>query len=114
MGMPIYRPCMANNSAGTKLGATSIARGDFPLPVPPYGEPHVLPTRTGKSAHRDGPRRDCSVSCTTGNSSGPLLPMDNRGPFDIATLAIFPEYVEFDAQDVLRFVVAGAAGRTIK
>ena len=21
MGMPIYRPCMANNSAGTKLGA---------------------------------------------------------------------------------------------
>jgi hypothetical protein len=48
------------------------------------------------------------------NSSGRLLPMDNRGPFDIATLAIFPEYVEFDAQDVLRCVVAGAAGRTIK
>ena len=23
MGMPIYRPCMANNSAGTKLGAAS-------------------------------------------------------------------------------------------
>ena len=40
--------------------------------------------------------------------------MDNRGPFDIATLAIFPEYVVFDARDVLRFVVAGAAGRTIK
>jgi hypothetical protein len=40
--------------------------------------------------------------------------MDNRGPFDIATLAIFPEYVEFDAQDVLRLVVPGAAGRTIK
>lgn len=60
------------------------------------------------------PERDCSVSCTTGNSSGRLLPMDNRGPFDIATLAIFPEYVEFDAQDVLRFVVPGAAGRTIK
>jgi hypothetical protein len=48
------------------------------------------------------------------NSSGPLLPMDNRGPFDIATLAIFPEYVEFDAQELLRFVVPGAAGRTIK
>lgn len=48
------------------------------------------------------------------NSSGPLLPMDNRGPFDIATLAIFPEYVVFDAKEVLRFVVPGAAGRTIK
>ncbi len=23
MGMPIYRPCMANNPAGTKLGAAS-------------------------------------------------------------------------------------------
>ena len=31
--------------------------------------------RTENSAHRDGPRRDCSVSCTTANSSGspPLL-----------------------------------------
>ena len=91
MGMPIYRPCMANNSAGTKLGATSIARGDFPLPVPPYGEPHVLPTRTGKSAHRDGPRWDCSVSCTTGNSSGPppLRPNDWKALRLI--LAILPQ-----------------------
>ncbi len=23
-GMPIYRPCMANNSVGTKLGAASL------------------------------------------------------------------------------------------
>ena len=48
------------------------------------------------------------------NSSGPLLPMDNRGPFDITTLAIFPEYIEFDGEEVLRLVVLGAAGRTIK
>jgi len=48
------------------------------------------------------------------NSSGPLLPMDNRGPFDIATLALFPEYIEFDGGEVLRLVVPGAAGRTIK
>ena len=37
----------------------------------------------------------------------------NRGPFDIATLAIFPEYLEFEGQEVLRLVVEGAAGRTI-
>jgi hypothetical protein len=36
----------------------------------------------------------------------------NQGPFDIATLAIFPEYIEFDGEDVLRLVVEGAAGRT--
>ena len=38
----------------------------------------------------------------------------NRGPFDIATLAIFPEYIEFDGEEVLRLVVEGAAGRTAK
>jgi hypothetical protein len=37
----------------------------------------------------------------------------NRGPFDIATLAIFPEYIEFDGGEVLRLVVEGAAGRTV-
>jgi hypothetical protein len=39
------------------------------------------------------------------NSSGPLLSLDNRGPYDIATLAIFPEYVEFDAAEVLQYVM---------
>ena len=43
----------------------------------------------------------------------PRLATYNRGPFDIATLALFPEYVEFDAEEVLRLVVPGAAGRTI-
>jgi hypothetical protein len=37
----------------------------------------------------------------------------NRGPFDIATLAIFPEYIEFDGEEVLRLVVEGSPGRTI-
>ena len=37
----------------------------------------------------------------------------NRGPFDIATLAIFPEYIEFDGEEVLRLVVEGATGRTV-
>ena len=37
----------------------------------------------------------------------------NRGPFDIATLVIFPEYLEFEGQEVLRLVVEGAAGRTV-
>jgi hypothetical protein len=37
--------------------------------------------------------------------------MDNRGSYDIATLAIFPEYVEFDAAEVLQFVVPVPAGR---
>jgi len=40
-------------------------------------------------------------------------PKYNRGPFDIATLAIFPEYLEFEGQEVLRLVVEGAAGRTV-
>ncbi len=52
-----------------------------------------------------------SVSCTTGTSGGPPLPTDNRGSYDIATLAIFPEYVEFDAAEVLQFVVPVPAGR---
>jgi hypothetical protein len=47
------------------------------------------------------------------SSGGPLLFTDNRGPYDIATLAIFPEYVEFDAEEVLRFVVPVPAGRTL-
>ena len=38
----------------------------------------------------------------------------NRGPFDIATLAIFPEYLEFEGQEVLQLVVEGSAGRTAK
>ncbi len=37
--------------------------------------------RTGQSAHRDGPRRDCSVSCTTATSSGPLWFRDIRSCF---------------------------------
>jgi hypothetical protein len=41
-------------------------------------------------------------------------PKDNRHSLDIATLAIFPEYVEFDGEDVLKLVVQGEAGRTIK
>ena len=44
-------------------------------------------------------------------SGGPPLPTDNRGSYDIATLAIFPEYVEFDAAEVLQFVVPVPAGR---
>ena len=72
-------------------------------------------TGVGTSVDSKKPRQPTRTGrLSKGNSSGPLLPMDNRGPFDIATLAIFPEYVVFDARDVLRFVVAGAAGRTIK
>jgi len=37
----------------------------------------------------------------------------NRGPFDIATLAIFPEYIEFDGEEVLRLAIEGSAGRTV-
>jgi len=66
---------------------------------------------TGFSVHRNGPRGDCSVSYTTGNSGGPPLPMGNRGSCDLATLAIFPEYVEFDARDVLQYVMPPPAGR---
>jgi hypothetical protein len=42
------------------------------------------------------------------------FPKDNRYSLDLATLAIFPEYVEFDGEDVLKLVVQGEAGRTIK
>ena len=40
--------------------------------------------------------------------------MDHLGPLDIAALALFPEYIEFDGEEVLRLVVPEAAGRTIK
>ena len=56
-----------------------------------------------------------SIQRGTPRSRGdPRLAMYNRGLFDIATLAIFPEYIEFDGEEVLRLVVPGAAGRTIK
>jgi hypothetical protein len=42
------------------------------------------------------------------------FPKDNRSSLGIATLAIFPEYVEFDGEEVLKLVVQGEAGRTIK
>jgi hypothetical protein len=42
------------------------------------------------------------------------FPKDNRYSPDIATLAIFPDYVEFDGEEVLKRVVQGEAGRTIK
>jgi hypothetical protein len=45
--------------------------------------------------------------------SDPRQAKYNRGPFDIATLAIFPEYLEFEGQEVLRLVVEGTAGRTV-
>lgn len=41
-------------------------------------------------------------------------PKDNRFSLDITTLAIFPEYVEFDGEEVLKLGVLGEAGKTIK
>jgi hypothetical protein len=32
--------------------------------------------------------------------------MDNLGPLDIAALAIFPEYIEFDGEEVLKLMVS--------
>ena len=55
--------------------------------------------------------RSNALSTSRGDSRQPKY---NRGPFDIATLAIFPEYIEFDGEEVLRLVVPEAAGRTIK
>ncbi len=58
------------------------------------------PVALGPDRHwRD---RDCPV------------PKDSRYSLDIAALAIFLEYVEFDGDDVLKLVVQGEAGRTIK
>ena len=39
--------------------------------------------------------------------------MDNLGPLDIAALAILPEYIEFDGEEVLKLMVSDP-GRTIK
>ena len=41
------------------------------------------------------------------------FPMDDLGPLDIAALAIFPEYIEFDGEEVLKLMVSDP-GRTIK
>ena len=40
------------------------------------------------------------------------FPMDDLGPLDIAALAIFPEYIEFDGEEVLKLMVSDP-GRTI-
>ncbi len=38
--------------------------------------------------------------------------MDNGGFLDMAALAIFPEYLAFDGEEVLQLAVPGASGRT--
>lgn len=40
--------------------------------------------------------------------------MDNERFRDVATLAILPGFVAFDAEDVRKLVVPGASGRTIR
>jgi hypothetical protein len=40
------------------------------------------------------------------------FPMDNGGFLDTAALAIFPEYLAFDGEEVLQLAVPGASGRT--
>jgi len=65
--------------------------------------------RTDETASKMEQNREAKES-----RGDPRLAMYNRGPFDIATLAIFPEYIEFDGEEVLQLVVPGAAGRTIK
>jgi len=55
----------------------------------------ILPTRppmaTDGKAHRNGPRRDCSVSCTTANSSGPAPLRPNDWKALRLILAILPQ-----------------------
>jgi hypothetical protein len=57
---PTYpsRPCFRSRGALPRRCSGGCCR-----PARPW-------RRTGYSAHRNGPRRDCSVSCTTANSSG--------------------------------------------
>lgn len=52
----------------------------------------------------------CLVVVQLGDSP---FPMDNGGFLDVATLAIFQEYLTFDGEDVLQLAVPGASGRTI-
>jgi hypothetical protein len=68
-------------------------------------------TAKSESAHRNL-RQNASTSAPKcrGDAHRAIY---NRGPFDIATLAIFPEYLKFEGQEVLRLVVEGAAGRTV-
>ena len=65
---------------------------------------------TGQFGHMNAAGRSRAQK-SRGDSRHPKY---TRGPFDLATLAIFPEYIEFDGEEVLRLVVPGAAGRTIK
>ena len=62
----VQRPLAAEFEADAGhpgTAAPTIEPGSCCRPARPW-------RRTGKSAHRDGPRRDCSVSCTTANSGG--------------------------------------------
>jgi hypothetical protein len=70
------------------------------------GFPKALPT-VGRYPNRF---RGKAFRTSRGDTRQPKY---NRGPFDIATLTIFPEYLEFEGQEVLRLVVEGAAGRTV-
>ena len=60
MGMPIYRPCMANNPAGTKLGAASH---------PQILSLGVVPVKGGRSVQRnhefEADKRCFSEHCPT-------------------------------------------------
>ena len=79
----------------SSVGATQGGRSEYLA-----GKHGIAPEGVGRGIPKS--RGDCP------------FPKDNRSSLDIATLAIFPEYVEFDGEEVLKLVVQGEAGRTIK
>ncbi len=97
-----------------------IAFGHDDLPVPLHGVRHVhadepLPTFCAGVCNRRQQVAYVPEKQTLSESRGDCpFPKDNRYSLDIATLAIFPDYVEFDGEEVLKRVVQGEAGRTIK
>ena len=77
----------------------------------PVHQKAMAPEKIARTSTISGLVQFRTARCSRGDHP---LPKDNRYSLDIATLAIFPEYVEFDGEEVLKLVVQGEAGRTIK
>ncbi len=61
---------------------------------------------------KPGVLKECRTFVLKNRGDSPF-PMDNGGFLDMAALAIFPEYLAFDGEEVLQLAVPGASGRTV-
>ena len=63
-----FEDAMKGKRPVRKVARGIIALGDFPLPVPPYGEPRVLPRAPSTRASREGWPQNSSPPANRGRS----------------------------------------------